>query len=87
MPYDQAVVYGNGIVKGSTGKRDMIRELLEVIFYPPALYELIDDIRILFCECYRGLTSDARKFPLDSQNPSQFYATIEAEHYEHCEAM
>jgi len=44
------------------------------------LHELIDDLCVLFCEHYRGLTSDARKFPLGSRNPSQFYATIKAEH-------
>jgi len=45
MPYDQAVVYGNGIVKGGTGKRDMIWELLEVTFYPAELHNLIDELR------------------------------------------
>ena len=86
-PYDEVDVHRDGNVKGGFRKELMIRKPLEVTFYPPALHELIDDLRILFCERYRELTSDARKFPLGSRNPSQFYATIEAEHRERCEAM
>ena len=47
-PYDEAKVDWNGNVKGGDSKINMIREPLEVTFYPPALHELIDDLRTLF---------------------------------------
>ena len=79
-PYDEAKVDWNGNVKGGTSKRDMIREPLEVIFHPPALHNLIDELRIFFRERYRDLTSDAKAYP-------QLYPALEAEHHKKCEVM
>ena len=47
-PYDEVDVHRDGNVKGGFRKELMIRKPLEVTFYPPALHELIDDLRALF---------------------------------------
>ena len=47
-PYDEAVAYRDGNVQGGSGKKNMIRDPLKVTFHPPALHELIDDLRALF---------------------------------------
>jgi len=52
----------------------------EVIFYPPALHKLINDLHIFFREHYRDLTSNALAFP-------QLYPALEAEHHKKCEVM
>jgi len=87
IPYDEAIAYLNGAVKGGTGKRDMIQNGLKIIFHPPALHNLIEDLRILFRERYRELTGDTQTFPLSNESPSQIYAAVEAEHHKRCEAM
>ena len=47
-PYDEAVAYRDGNVQGGSGKKNMIWDPLKVTFHPPALHELIDDLRALF---------------------------------------
>ena len=80
LPYDEAVAYRDGNVKGGSGKKDMIQNGLKVIFHPPALHKLIDNVRIFFRERYRDLKSDAQTFP-------QLYPALEAEHHKKCEVM
>ena len=90
IPYNEVVVYRNGTVRGGFRKWGMIQSAFKVTFHPPALHKLIDDLRILFRERYRDLTSDAKRFPLndvDDESSSQLYAAIEAEHHKRCEAM
>ena len=48
IPYDEAIAYLNEAVKGSTSKRDMIQNGLKVIFHPPMLHKLIDNLCALF---------------------------------------
>ena len=86
-PYDEVDVHRDGGVEGGRLKRDMIQNGLKVIFHPPALHKLIDDLRILFRERYRELTGDTQTFPLSNESPSQIYAAVEAEHHKRCEAM
>ena len=86
-PYDEVKVDWDGNVKGGDSKINMIRELLEVIFHPPTLHNLIDELRILFREWYRELTGDTQTFPLSNESSSQIYAAVEAEHHKCCEAM
>ena len=47
-PYDEVKVDWYGNVEGGSGKKNMIRDPLKVTFHPPALHELIDDLRTLF---------------------------------------
>ena len=47
-PYDEVDVHRDGGVEGGRLKRDMIQNGLKVIFHPPALHKLIDDLRALF---------------------------------------
>jgi len=47
-PYNEVKVDWDENVKRGDSKINMIREPLEVIFYPPALHNLIDELRILF---------------------------------------
>jgi len=79
-PYDEAKVDWDGNVEGGSGKMNMIQSGLKVIFHPPALHQLIDDLRIFFRERYRDLTSDAKAYP-------QLYPALEAEHHKKCEVM
>ena len=79
-PYDEVDVHRDGGVEGGRLKGYMIQDPLKVTFHPPALHELIDDLRIFFRERYRGLTSDAKAYP-------QLYPALEAEHHKKCEVM
>ena len=79
-PYDEAKVDWDGNVEGGSGKKNMIQNGLKVIFHPPALHKLIDNVRIFFRERYRDLKSDAQTFP-------QLYPALEAEHHKKCEVM
>ena len=47
-PYDEVDVHHDGGVEGGRLKRDMIQNSLKVIFHPPALHKLIDDLCALF---------------------------------------
>ena len=79
-PYDEVDVYHDGNVKRGFYKELMIRKPLEVTFYPPALYNLIDELHIFFRERYKDLTSDAKAYP-------QLYPALEAEHHKKYEVM
>ena len=54
-PYDEVVAYRDGNIQGGSGKKNMIWDPLKVTFHPPALHELIDDLRALFDLCYLPL--------------------------------
>ena len=87
-PYNEIDVYRNGNVKGGFRKELMIRKPLEVTFYPPALHNLIEDLRIWFEERYRVVKRNVR-FP---QGPKNFpnandVANDAAQHDELCEVM
>ena len=87
-PYDEVKVDWYGNVKRGSGKRDMIRQPLEVTFYPPALHNLIEDLHTWFEERYRVVKRNAR-FP---QGPKNFpnandVANDAAQHDELCEVM
>jgi len=47
-PYDEVDVHRDGGVEGGRLKRDMIHHGLKVIFHPPPLHNLIEDLRSLF---------------------------------------
>ena len=47
-PYDKVDVHYNGSVEGGRLKRDIIQNGLKVIFHPPVLYKLINDLYALF---------------------------------------
>ena len=54
-PYDEVVAYQDGNIQGGSGKKNMIWDPLKVTFHPPALHEVIDDLRALFDLCYLPL--------------------------------
>ena len=47
-PYDEMDVYHNENVKGGSRKKNMIWDPLKVIFHPPVLHKLIDNLHALF---------------------------------------
>ena len=55
-PYDEVDVHRNGDVEEGKLKRDMIQETLQVIFHPPMLHKLIDNLCALFDLCYPPLS-------------------------------
>jgi len=79
-PYNEVDVHHDGDVEGGKLKGYIIQNGLKVIFHPPALHKLINDLCIFFQEYYRDLASDALAF-------SQLYPALEAEHHKKCEVM
>ena len=87
-PYDEAKVDWNGNVKGGDSKINMIREPLEVTFYPPALHELIDGLRGWFCERYSILGRNALTSSENSDAESvKIFDAVEARYHRQCEKM
>jgi len=62
-PYNEVDVHCDGGVEGGRLKGYMIQNSLKVIFHPPALHKLINDLHIFFQKYYRDLASDVLAFP------------------------
>ena len=91
MPYDEAIAYRSGAVEGGTGKGYMIQNGLKVIFHPPELHELIDELRRWFCERYRILEPDV-EIPLGEGTGTKIAITdnldaAKTRHHRLCKAM
>ena len=77
-PHNEVDVHRDGGVEGGRLKGYMIQNSLKVIFYPPMLHKLINDLHIFFQKHYRDLASDALAFP-------QLYPALETKHHKKCE--
>jgi len=87
-PYDEAKVDWDGTVMGGWLKRNMIYDPLKVIFHPPALHKLIDELRAWFKERYRVLERRSWIFSEESDVlGTEYFDAIEAHHLKSCEMM